>query len=190
MILEGYVKGKTAAPIEGANIELKGKDFITLYSTTSDENGYYRFDVPSGRYPFLTAVKDYAVNCLEYWCQNIDLQNDMSIDISFDKLEIYGAHAFSVHEGIMLYFRPMSLRKFQSGEKDIAPSEISICVKLDGEDAELMTQSKVKELGDGLEMTAYLIQVKAKNALPHRIDIEITDENGDYGAATVFCDAV
>ena len=111
MILEGYVSNKNNMPIAGASVEIKGDDFVTIYHTESAENGYYQFDIPSGHYPFLIAVKDYAVNYLEYWCQNIQLQQNMSLNVSFDKLEIYGLHVFTVKGGgnsIMAYFRPMS----------------------------------------------------------------------------------
>ena len=95
MILEGYVTDKNKSPIANALIEVKGESFITLFRAESNESGYYKLDIPAGKYPFLTAVKDYGVNYLEYWCQNITLQNDMSLDVSFDKLEIYGLHEFS-----------------------------------------------------------------------------------------------
>ncbi len=72
----------------------------------------------------LTAVKDYAVHYLEYWCQNISLESPMTLDVSFDQLEIYGLHAFMVKGGgnsLMVYFRPMSLSKFlqRMSQRDI-----------------------------------------------------------------------
>lgn len=81
MKIEGYVTDKNKAPIANALIEVKGENFVTLFSTESNEDGYYILDIPTGKYPFLTAVKDYGVNFLEYWCQNISLQTDMSLDL-------------------------------------------------------------------------------------------------------------
>ena len=96
MILEGYVTDNNKSPVSNAHIDVKGDSFITHFRAESNESGYYKLDIPAGKYPFLTAVKDYGVNYLEYWCQNIILQNDMSLDVSFDKLEIYGLHVLAV----------------------------------------------------------------------------------------------
>ncbi len=55
MILEGYVTDKNKSPVANALIEVKGEDFITLFSAESNESGYYKLDMPAGKYPFLTA---------------------------------------------------------------------------------------------------------------------------------------
>ena len=88
MKIEGYVTDKNKSPIANALVEVKGENFVTLFSTESKEDGRYVLDIPAGQYPFLTAVKDYGVNYLEYWCQNISLHANMSLDVSFDKLDI------------------------------------------------------------------------------------------------------
>ncbi len=191
MILEGYVTDKNKSPIADAFIEVKGDNFITLFSATSNEDGYYKFDIPVGKYPFLTAVKDYGTNYLEYWCQNISLQNNMSLDVSFDKLEIYGLHVFPVKgagNSLMVYFRPMSLVKFQQGAQDIAPEDITIKVIIDNQEMPVITTNLVKEFGGGREMSAYLIQVEtSKSNMPwHKFDLQITDADNHYGAATIY----
>ena len=104
-------------------------------------------DIPKGQYPFLTAVKDYGANYLEYWCQNISLQADMSLNVSFDKLEIYGLHVFSVKgasNSLMVYFRPMSLPKFQQGMQDIAPDDIVIKATIDNQEMRVINTNMVK----------------------------------------------
>ena len=191
MILEGYVTDKNKAPIANALIEVKGEDFVTLFSTESNEDGYYVLDIPTGQYPFLTAVKDYGVNFLEYWCQNILLQADMSLDVSFDKLEIYGLHVFSVKgagNSLMVYFRPMSLAKFQQGMQDIAPDDIAIKVSIDNQEMPVINTNLVKEFAGGCELSAYLIQVEiSESNMPwHKFDLQITDAENHYGAATIF----
>ena len=191
MILEGYVRDKNNAVIANALIEIKGNDFVTIYSTESDENGYYKFDIPTGKYPFLIAVKDYAVNCLEYWCQNIHLQQNMSLDVTFDTLEVYGLHVFSVKGGgksLMVYFRPMSLVKFQQGEEDIAPEDITLKVIIDEKETPVITTNNVKESAGGREMSAYLIQIDTQdiNENWNKLDIQIRDRENHYGAATIF----
>ena len=191
MILEGYVTDKNKSPVANALIEVKGEDFITLFSAESNESGYYKLDMPAGKYPFLTAVKDYGVNYLEYWCQNITLQNDMSLDVSFDKLEIYGLHVFEVEgagNSLMAYFRPMSLPKFRQGVQDIAPEDITIKVVIDNREMPVITINSVKEFAGDREMSAFLIQVETaeSNMLWHKFDLQIVDKDSNYGAATIF----
>jgi len=191
MILEGYVTDKNKSPVANAHIEVKGEDFITLFSAESNESGYYKLDMPAGKYPFLTAVKDYGVNYLEYWCQNITLQNDMSLDVSFDKLEIYGLHVFEVKgagNSLMAYFRPMSLPKSRQGAQDIAPEDITIKVVIDNREMPVITINSVKEFAGDREMSAFLIQVETaeSNMLWHKFDLQIVDKDSNYGAATIF----
>lgn len=191
MKLEGYVTDKNNAPIANALIELKGETFVTLFSTESKEDGYYMLDIPKGQYLFLTAVKDYGANYLEYWCQNISLQADMSLNVSFDKLEIYGLHVFSVKgasNSLMVYFRPMSLPKFQQGMQDIAPDDIVIKATIDNQEMRVINTNMVKEFAGGRELTAYLIQVETNESnIPwHKFDLEITDADNHYGAATIY----
>ena len=191
MILEGYVTDKNAQPIANAIIEVKAEIFVTLFCTVSDENGYYRFDIPAAEYPFLTAVKEYGVNYLEYWCQNIPLYKDISLNIVFDKLEIYGLHVFSVKgagNNLMAYFRPMSLPKFQQGDQDIAPANIAIQVMVDGQEVPVVLVNTVKERAADRDMTAYLIQVEPVSMQWHRFDLQIIDQEGNLGAAAIFND--
>ena len=191
MKIEGYVTDKAKAPIANALVEIKGEDFITLFSTESETDGYYVLDIPTGKYPFLTAVKDYGVNYLEYWCQNISLQADMSLDVSFDKLEIYGLHVFSVKgagNSLMVYFRPMSLPKFQQGKQDISPNGIVIKATIDNQEMRVINTNIVKEFAGGRELTAYLVQIETSesNLLWHKFDLQITDAENHYGAATIY----
>ena len=58
MILEGYVTDKNKSPIANAIVEVKGNNFVTLFSAESNDEGYYKLDIHTGKYTFLTAVKD------------------------------------------------------------------------------------------------------------------------------------
>ena len=191
MILEGYVTDKNELPITNALVEVKGDNFVTLFSAESNNEGYYKLDLPAGKYPFLTAVKDYGANYLEYWCQNISLQADMSLNVSFGKLEIYGLHVFTVKgagNSLMVYFRPMSLPKFQQGIQDIVPDDIFIKATIDNQEMRVINTNMVKEFAGGRELTAYLIQVETSksNIAWHKFDLQITDADNHYGAATIY----
>ena len=131
------------------------------------------------------------MNYLEYWCQNIPLYKDISLNIVFDKLEIYGLHVFSVKgagNNLMAYFRPMSLPKFQQGDQDIAPANIAIQVMVDGQEVPVVLVNTVKERAADRDMTAYLIQVEPVSMQWHRFDLQIIDQEGNLGAAAIFND--
>ena len=195
MRLFGYTCGKDGQPICGAVVEIKDTNFQTLYRTESDEHGFYQIDVANAVYPFVAAVKDYGVRYLEYWCQNLDLNQDQRLDVKFDTLEIYGLHPFWIKGGLnalMVYFRPMSLDKFQKGERDIAPELECIQVTLDGKAAEILVCNQVRESIGDRELTAYLIHVSNPNEqrIWNRLDLELWDSKGNYGAATFFCSEI
>ena len=195
MRLFGYTCGKDGQPICGAVVEIKDTNFQTLYRTESDEHGFYQIDVANAVYPFVAAVKDYGVRYLEYWCQNLDLNQDQRLDVRFDTLEIYGLHPFWIKGGLnalMVYFRPMSLDKFQKGERDIAPELECIQVTLDGKAAEILVHNQVRESIGDRELTAYLIHVSNPNEQRrwNRLDLELWDSKGNYGAATFFCSEI
>lgn len=188
-MLWGTVCDKEGNPIPGARVELKNENFGTLLSAVSDDEGNYTLDAEAGVYPFLIAVKDYAVNNLEYWCQNLDLRQDIRLDIRFDKLELYGLHAFHVRGGLnplLAYFRPMSLEKFLRGEKDIAPDIDTIEARLDGEPVSVLNRNPVKEMADGEEMSAWLVQLDAKNLNWKKLELSVWDTAGNFGMATIF----
>ena len=83
MLLTGYTKDKEGNSIAGAVIEVKDAQFQTIYQAQSNMQGYSSVELPAGEYPFLTAVRDYGIDYLEYWCQNNKPTQDMSLDILF-----------------------------------------------------------------------------------------------------------
>lgn len=190
MILDGYIKDKNNEPLEGATVELKDEYFETQYMTTTDQNGYYRLDAAAGYYPFFIAVKGYKETGLEYWCQDIKLDKNMSLNANVDTLEVYGLHAFTVKgagNGLMVYFRPMSLEKYLQGDVDIAPENILIKATVDGKTCAVTNINKVNEYADDYRMEAYLVQIATNEGKNwHKLDIEIWDENQNYGAASIF----
>jgi hypothetical protein len=89
---------------------------------------------------------------------------------------------------LMVYFRPMSLSKFQQGMQDIAPQNIAIKAFVDNQEMSVITTNLVKEFAGDREMSAYLIQVDTSgiNGIWHKFDLQIQDTNNHYGAATIF----
>ena len=143
MRLFGYTLDKYGIPVAGATVELKDAEFHTLHHVLSDESGYYEIEAEDKKYPFLIAVKEYAVKNLEFWCQNLDLTVDRQLDMRIDTLEVYGLHVFPVKGGrkaLMVYFRPMSLSRFLMHEADIAPGLKKVRTPMPTPEPSLSTQ--------------------------------------------------
>ena len=191
MLLSGYTRDKDSNPIAGANVYIMSERFEPLHQTVSDERGFYSLDLPAGKYKYLVAVKDYGEKYLEYWCENIDLSEDRSIDARFDTLEVYGLNVFRVmggHPALMVYFRPMSLEKFRAGEADICPDITSIRAFVNGGEVSVLETNKVREFAGDRSMSAYLIQAALPEGVNEweRVDIEIRDDKDAFGMATLF----
>lgn len=192
-MIKGHVKDSKGLLLENVKIELKNNDFKTIISTKTDKDGYFEIEERKGFLPFLTAVKEYAENYLEFWATNIDLSVDRSLEIVIGTNEIYGANVFTVlgtYNPIFIYFRPMNLKKFKLGEKDIAPelNKSSVKIKVDNVKTNLLSLQKVKEHIDseGKYLTAYLIQLERSNINWDKIEIKVIDQNDEVGLAKVF----
>ncbi len=192
--ISGIIKDKQGNILPMVSVELKNEDFQTQYSAITNEQGRFVMTVPDMVYPYLTAVKDYAIDYLEYWCHNVPALDCLDLDIEIDKLEIYGINAFEVKgaaKTLSIWFRPMSLCKFQAQEKEIAPDfDIdSITVKINEQQTEVVVVNRVNEY-IGMEgcVTSYLIQAKLPEDVKNwnRVDLRLKDMDGHIGAATLF----
>ena len=192
--IKGTTVGKNG-PLASVSIEIKNENFETIYQTFSDEDGKFELYVPDGVYPFLTAVRDYGDQYLEYWAQNVPAQQELELHIQIDTLEIYGLHAFIVKgaaNALSIYFRPMSLEKFKAGEVDIAPvlKENDITVAINGRESKIYVVDPVREyIGEERKyLSAYLIQSSIPEGIKEwgRIDITICDPDKHIGRATLF----
>lgn len=193
-IIYGTATGRDGV-LSGVSVELKNKRFETVYQTFSDETGFFSLSVPDGTYPFLTAVREYGNRYLEYWAQNVPAQGELMLNVRIDMLEVYGLHAFHVKGAantLMIFFRPMSLEKFKSGDSDIAPdlSENDVTVTVDGLQSNVYSLSRVREYAgeDVGFLTAYLLQASVPRDADEwkRVDITVHNGDGQFGCAALF----
>lgn len=192
-MIKGSVKNKFGVALTDVVVELKKDDFETVYSAKSDENGYFTIEGDGKVYPYLTAVKEYGTEYLEYWCRNINSSEEIELDIIIDKLEVYGLSAFTVgggYDSVMVYFRPMSLPRFKNGDANICPDINKICAMIDGKESEVLVHNIVKEYIGESEMDAYLIQIKKSDNTCSEdwkcIDIKIIDNDVNVGMAKLI----
>lgn len=205
----GRVYDKNEQPLENAMAALLNEKFEIEFSTITDKDGKFELKAEKKTYPFFIAVKEYKEQYLEYWCQNINLQKDLELNPKIDKLEIYGLHCFKIKgagNSMMVYFRPMSLYKFQADEIDIAPeiNSESLTVSINNEFCEILTMSHIDEkvwitdeqkTKDSLHrdsvssMTSYLLQISTDGVIfkeNNKLEISITDKTNSYGEAAIF----
>lgn len=176
----GRVTDFDARPMANAEVEIKGANFQTLYHTYSDVNGYYKFVVKPGIYLALMACKDYKTKNLEYWAWSIPAHNNLEINPRIDGLEVYAMNAFIPQtsvRSIMLYFRPMSLKRVQKmggievvkkmKSIEIAPnlSKDDIELKINDRLVQVLEINRVKEsAGERKSIIGYLIQCSLAQA--------------------------
>lgn len=170
-------------PMEGAVVEIKNKQFVTVYQALSDANGSYRLRISEGTYIAMYACKDYLTKNLEYWAWNVIAYQDLEINPRIDGLEVYAINAW-MPQGAMpsmqVYFRPMSLSRAKELSRklgigfpasrdelksleliDIAPrlTKDDIDVAIDDQPVEVLEVNRVREAsGEEQSMHAYLIQ--------------------------------
>lgn len=160
-----------------------------------------------GMYYAFYACKDYGVHYLEYWAWNIPAYQDIEMNSKIDGLEVYSLRAFKVFRNfpqLMLYFRPMSLKRSQPLREniqmldsseiiDIAPNltKDDLKVFINGKKSEIYQINKVQEYADQNNIYAYLIHVSLDSTTNlfeyNRIDITIKDdETGEFGMGTTY----
>jgi len=164
--LFGTVSNAKGVPLEAVDVQLMDRKFEALYQTKTDETGSFELVVPKGVYPFLFACKDYGIKNLEYWSQDIPMDQDLQLNAVIDKLEIYGLHCFVVRgaaPGFSLYFRPMSLERALNKEEDICPNIApeTVQVWINQKPVTITSWNEVREhVGpEGKHVKAFLIQV-------------------------------
>lgn len=193
-------------PQANAIVRIMDDHFEDIESTYTDDNGYYQLTISKGVYYAFYACKDYAIRNLEYWAWNVPVHEDSEINARIDGLEIYSLTAFRAQFGLpqmMIYFRPMSLKKgkpFKENAEllnqpivDIAPNitEHDVEVRINGIPSVIHQVNKVFEYVGSGKMYAYLLHVSAPIDLNryeyNKIDVVVADrETGEQGEGSVY----
>lgn len=205
MKLHGRVTDFEGTPLDNAVIRVEGRAFERdIAMSLTDEQGMYEIEIESGTYLAVWVCKDYKDKALEYWAWHVPVYDDLELNARVDGLEVYGLNVFWPRHAcvLMIYFRPMSLKRFQAWESvkhdetgliDISPnlSPEDIEVTIDGEAAPLLCVNKVREQTPPDYMGAYLVHVQAEGVLEtdvyRKIAVAIVDrDTQEKGEACVF----
>jgi len=201
--ISGKVTDFSGKPIVSAMIEAKTNLFEMKYHTFSDRNGNYSISVDAGTYIGLSCVRmaDYGKSSLEFWAWNVPANENMTINMRYERLEVYGLNVFRIqgaHRGYSIYCRPMSLTRYLAWEKNPTPlmnfapnlDKMRVEVIINGSPAKVNMVEKVKEYAGKHQAEAVMIytDLGAITSKPYdEIKVIITDlENGDKGEAIYY----
>lgn len=200
-----------------ALVQLMHSDFADIPEliTHTDSLGNYSLCVPKGTYYTMASIimdeyrnanPDLALEKqrLEFWGWNIIAENDLHIDIHYDRMEVYAVNIFKVQGSALgayqIFCRPMILSKIQDnvkkglGQQDMntLPENLEVNVSINGEKAKVIMKQRVKEMiSDNDFQYAYLFTVvpakRQKAKLVDRFHIHLKDNvSGDQGEAVSF----
>ncbi len=195
--ITGKVTDFNNNPIDSAIIEIKNNSFKTLYSTYSSKTGDYSMTIDGGMYFALSCIRmrDYGINNLEFWAWNVQAFNNTTLNIHYDKLEIYGVNVFRIQgafPGYTMYFRPMSLSRFLNKMTDISPSieNLDLSVEINGKNVKINSVQKVSEFNNTQKIYGFLIQTDLTDSVSKESDIiKIVGrdkQNGEMGEAIYY----
>lgn len=123
--ISGRVTDYSGNPLDSCHVSLGNADFSTLFEVLTDSTGEYKMDsIPVGNYAAICSMrsKEYPRQLkvpkedmkLEFWAWNVIADRDITLDIRYGKLELYGTTAFFEYGGrqeLLIYTRPMSVTK-------------------------------------------------------------------------------
>lgn len=212
--ISGKVTDYQGHAVDSCNVIIYNPDFTEAYETYSDSTGHYKLEgVAKGRYAALAAmrVNEYPRMQqvapqdmkLEFWAWNVIAESDITLNLSYGKLELYGTTAFLEYGGrreMLIYTRPMSVTKaiaYQNymdkadAEKHsivtVEPQYMSFEVKVDGKPMKInSTQPLTMKNQDGNpgNDTCYLLQVELPadiyNHTGRPYEVRVTGYNSQY----------
>lgn len=211
----GKITDFNGTHLSGAEVRLMNEKFEDIHVTFTDDEGRYEINAEKGVYFHFYACKDYKVNYLEYWAGNIPIYDDLELNAQIDGLEIYSLTAFPVKRSfpqLMLYFRPMSLKRANELEAvgnlnfkekivdeslkiiDISPelTKEDIEVQVNGEKSEVYEVNKVLEYLSSRQSTySYLVHVSLNKDVNkfeyNKVHLSLFDrKTGERGEGSVF----
>jgi len=212
--ISGKVTDYKGNPVDSCTVLIYNPDFSEAYETVSNSEGDYSLDsIPKGRYAAIAAMRinEYPRELqvapedmkLEFWAWNVIADRDITLNIRYGKLELYGTTAFLEYGGrqeMLIYTRPMSVTKviaYQNfvnkadAEKNsivtVDPQYMSFEVYVDGKPLEIYSVQPLKmkdivgnSVGDD---TCYLLQVQLpQDVYSHNApyEIRVVGHNSQY----------
>ena len=126
--IRGTVTNYDGIPLDSVTVMWQSPSFNSVVQALTDKSGKYEARVPVGKYQSLIAVNfsrythfakpelPKEERCLEFWAWDFIADHDTTLDIRYDRMEVYGMRVFRIPGGMpayQIYVRPMGLTRFQ-----------------------------------------------------------------------------
>lgn len=157
--IRGRVTDFDNQPIDSASVCWQNPRFDCVVEVFSNKDGYYTARVPKGKYQSVTSIyfPSYvhfamksglpeAEHRLEFWAWNFIADRDTTLNIRYNRMEVYGLRVFRIPGAMptyQIYVRPMSLTRTYEWMKTAKPSSMVHGESLGN--IEQQTQSKEAE---------------------------------------------
>lgn len=211
--ISGIINDYKGNPVDSCYVCIYNPDFSTAYETYSDSLGLYKIEnVAQGNYACLAAMRldEYPREQgvapekmkLEFWAWNVIANENIELNIRYDKMELYGTKAFFEFGGrqeLLIYTRPMSVTKVindpnymdkSSQEKNwkvtVEPEFMEFEVFADGQKLQLISVQPLSlpnTNGNSLNDDCYLIQTSLPTDIYNHntpYEIRVVGHNAQY----------
>lgn len=211
--ISGIINDYKGNPVDSCYVCIYNPDFSTAYETYSDSLGLYKIEnVTPGNYACIAAMRldEYPREQgvapekmkLEFWAWNVIANENIELNIRYDKMELYGTKAFFEFGGrqeLLIYTRPMSVTKVindpnymdkSSQEKNwkvtVEPEYMDFEVFADGQKLQLISVQPLSlpnTNGNTLNDDCYLIQTSLPTDIYNHntpYEIRVVGHNTQY----------
>ena len=137
----GRVTDFNDQPIDSASVWWQSPYFNNIIDVVTNKDGYYTARVPKGKYRSIasiywpsyahTALKNGVLpeseHRLESWVWNFIADRDTTLNIRYNRMEVYGLHAFRVPGAMpayQIYVRPMGLTRTYKWMQETKPASM------------------------------------------------------------------
>ncbi|MTI71229.1 MAG: hypothetical protein FH751_13345 [Firmicutes bacterium] len=120
--LTGKVKYANGDYVKKPVISVTGEDSLVV----GDKLGNFEISIHGNKDSIGVFEKNYTKKTLESWLYNINILEDKHLDITIDKMEVYGIHMWKGQNSDYIHFIPMSLTKAREAMKKDYDNELDL----------------------------------------------------------------
>ena len=138
--ISGRVTDYNGQPIDSCSVFWQSASFNVVKEAITNADGQYTARIPKGKYQNMGAINmstyphtakaglPEADQRLEFWGWDFIADRDTTLNIQYNRMEVYGLRVFSIPGGMptyQIYVRPMSLTRFLKWQKESKPESLN-----------------------------------------------------------------
>ena len=152
--IRGRVTDYNGQPIDSCSIFWQSSSFNILKEAITNADGQYTARIPKGKYQNMGAINmttyphtakaglSEADQRLEFWGWDFIADRDTTLNIQYNRMEVYGLRVFYIPGGMptyQIYVRPMSLTRVLKWQKETKPESVKRNEDVNGIEQKAMT---------------------------------------------------